>query len=487
MRASRAMQSSLRSTQSKVAACAMTALLVLAACSIDPAVREAGGAVEIRFDASRRYQTIEGWGGGIPSWSESDPGRLRREVFEKHLPTLLDALTRDLGLNRFYSELYATDVEPVNDNEDAFHADMRGFHLNRLEELIRGVILPLRERVRARGDHFVFYIRGFAQRGRFDARPNVLDENPDEYAELALVVLEKFRGHGISADYWVIQNEPELTVKWEPGRLGIFTARLGKRLRAAGFATRVAGPETLAPDGVPKWLTAVAQTPGALEVLGVVTYHSYDYDPTRGEPPRLAARRAVAALARQLRLPVAQTEQGGGGRANPELWDGSRYEGALDIAESVWADLTAGNVSAWELHSIFGTRDVQRRWGGGPGTAGSSGAPADDMPSHYVALAHFTRYVRPGAVRVAAKLVSGAGGVSAAAFLSPAGKPVLVLMQRSSTPRTVRVSGLPAGEYALSLTTRSKRGEVSALTPVAAGGNLVFELPGESIATIWGQ
>ncbi len=458
----------------------------LAGCAI-PAGKPAVQTNEVRvtYDASRRFQTIEGWGGGIPGWSEGDPDLLPRDAYHRHLPGLLDALTGDLGLNRFYLELYATHVEPANDNDDPFKPDLRQFHVAGLEAMVRTVIVPLRQRVEARGERFIFYVRCFAQGGRNGPRPNVLVENADEYAELALVVLRKLRELGIATDYWVLQNEPELTREWEPGRLGLFAARLGARMRAAGFATRIAGPETLAPDGVPKWLSAIANTPGALAALGMITYHSYDYDPTLGQSPRLEPRRAVAALASQLRLRVAQTEQGSGGRANPRRWDGTDFLLALDLAENLWADLTAANASAWELHTLFGRRDPQGRWGGGKYLMISPDLAAIERPVQYSTLRQFTRFVRPGAVRVATEAAPGTTRVRVAAFLSPEGKPVAVLFHRDTSPVSLRISGLPPGEYSIAITSRTEQGAERAVPPLGRGESLRLELPGEAILTLW--
>jgi hypothetical protein len=92
--------------------------------------------------------------------------------------------------------------------------------------------------------------------------------------------------------------------------------------------------------------------------------------------------------------------------------------------------------------------------------------------------------VRPGAVRVGLT-ASGDPAVQGAGFLSPQGKPVMVLFNPTRGPVEVAVSGLPEGAYRLSRTTVAGPGEELMPQPLSPGQVLSLSVPGEAIVTVW--
>lgn len=460
----------------------------LAACGAAEPVRRVPAA-QFRLNPSVRYQPIEGWGGLLANWHWADgasgPSTPIPDAYE---PALLRELVFDLGLNRFGLNFPAVIIEKTNDNQDPRVINRSGFDFSTIDPYIREQLLPLRDLLRERGERFVLYGSVILYKPSEGPRgtPRFVVEDAEEYAEFCIAALEYLRGFGLEPDYWAIVNEPDLVDIWTPAQLAERIVVLGRRMREAGFATRIAAPETVQPAGVTGWLSAIAATPGARPYLGAISYHSYDYDPTIGERPPVAPRAAAANWGRLLGLPIAQSEQGQAGKKNAKTrWNGLAYEFALDIAENILADLLYANAAAWQMHAIIG-------WGE-PGNPNAAGAFAlalrdgsgYDKPAQYWGARHFTRWLRPGAVRVGLQGAQPRSPVMAAAFLTPAGRPLIVAMNRSAHEHEIHISGLPAGDYSLSLTTRVAPAVEHRLAPLAAGQPLRFTLPGESIATFF--
>jgi hypothetical protein len=244
-------------------------------------------------------------------------------------------------------------------------------------------------------------------------------------------------------------------------------------------------PETSRPGNVPAWLSGAASVPGALSYVGKISYHSYDYDPTAGQRPPAATRIAVANWARKLNLNVVQTEQSTWGRRDPREWSSASFQPGMDLAEQIFADLQWARVSEWWLYLAF---DVA--FGGNECCSGAPLLLKDDYsgfkrPKLYWALRQFMRYVRPGAVRIGAAVSPAEAPVRAAAFLSPTGKPVTILMNRGTQPMRTHLQGLPEGEYGLSWSTRTDDGRTQPAFSIRAPGPPEVLLPPESVATIW--
>jgi len=443
----------------------------------------------LHFDSAIRYQTIEGWGGLLANWhwmdGASGPSTPIPDAFE---PELLREVVIDLGLNRFGLNFPAAVIEKVNDNEDARAMNPQGFDFSTIEPYLREQLLPLRDLVRQRGERFVLYGSVILYRPQASGRgtPRFIVEDAEEYVEFSMAALEYLRGYGLAPDYWVLVNEPDLVRIWTPAQLAERVVLLGQRMRRAGFATRISAPETVQPGGVSTWLSAIAGTPEARRYLGAISYHSYDYDPTTGERPPAAPRAAVANWGRLLNVPVAQAEQGQAGKKNAHTrWNGLQYEYTLDIAENIFADLLHGNASAWQMHAIIGWGELGSAHSAGTLAIARKDGSGYDKPAQYWGARPFTRWLRPGAVRVALHGTRPRSNVQAVAFLTPAGRPVIVAMNRSRQQQELHIGGLPAARYAVSITTRDEKGTERPAAGLTAGEPLRFLLPPESIATFF--
>jgi hypothetical protein len=349
-------------------------------------------------------------------------------------------------------------------------------------------MVPLRDKLRSRGEPFVFSIKVISAAPRGIGPPGVHRRNTYEYAEFAVVVLQHFRKMGIEAQYWTIENEPDLHSGWyTPERLGERIAVVGERLRAAGFPARLVVPEASRPGNVPLWIAGAVNARNALPYIGQISYHSYDYDPTAGELPPPPTRSTVANWARKLGVGVAQTEQSPWGRRNPGRWTATSFEQSLDLAEQIFADLNWANATEWQLYQAFGVAFSGEPSSGAPVFLKGDYSGMTPRPKFSWTLRQFMRYVRPGAVRVALQILPQDATVRAAAFLAPNGKAVLVAMNRRMHPIEVHLLGLPAGDYRMCWSTRTADGEDQPPFQFAKGVTSGPRIPAESIVTLWQQ
>ncbi len=155
-------------------------------------------------------------------------------------------------------------------------------------------------------------------------------------------------------------------------------------------------------------------------------------------------------------------------------------DGAFGIALKLHQALTAGGQSAWLYWQLSDGKPV----GAQTLTDEATGAGAPK----YVAVKHFFRDIRPGAVRVNA-VVSGAANLLASAYLhEAAGSLTVVLVNTDTGPVTVAV-GVPAqptGIKAFELHTSSAGSYWQASTAAPSAGQVRVPVPAYGVVTMVG-
>ena len=134
------------------------------------AVACARGTAVVTVRPSERIQVMQGWEGllgGTPECNQTAWNGVREQV--------LDLVTQDLGLNRVklplrsgyedstdhfakymrgeisFDEWKYTWFRPVNDDADPRHANPAGFQWSFLDHLVETQLLPMKQRLQARG------------------------------------------------------------------------------------------------------------------------------------------------------------------------------------------------------------------------------------------------------------------------------------------------------------------------------------------------
>lgn len=270
----------------------------------------------------------------------------------------------------------------------------------------------------------------------------------DPYARYFVRFVQEYAARGIPVWAVTVQNEPHFSPAGYPGMLmepaeeAAFVGRhLGPALAAAGAGTRI-----LAFDG--NWdgaarALAVLDDPHAGPYLAGTAFHCYAGDPSRQEEVHR----------RHPDKAILLTECSGGGWS-PDFATNLRWGVHTLLVEAIrhWASaVVLWNVALDQNDGPTngGCQDCR-----GVVTVDTRTGRASYNVEYYV-LGHASRFVAPGAVRIAST-THGDAGIETVAFRNPDGRLALIALNLSAEQRDVGVRssgrwfgfGLPAGAVA---------------------------------------
>jgi glucuronoarabinoxylan endo-1,4-beta-xylanase len=245
------------------------------------------------------------------------------------------------------------------------------------------------------------------------------------------------------------------TVSWHGPTLTAFVRdHLGPGLEQLGLSVPVLVPEVRSVDRLQLLGDVLLKDARAARFIGAVAAQSY------GATPRAYA--------------AAQA-------AGKSVWASDVYdEGAADlgmdsalrVARRIHQDLTQARVNAWHY-----------RWLAGGWSNNGALVANSWRTKRAFALGHYSRFVRPGWVRLSVNTdLGGSAGLSA--YREPEGsRMVAVAFNAGSSPVSARVplNGFNVARFERWSTTEQRNLEAD--TPVAAGQELPIELPPRSIVT----
>lgn len=396
----------------------------------------------VRIDPAIEFQTIRGWEATARSWEIDKKGNRADPSWMTAGPDLAEVLVNEVGLNSIRLEAYSGLENPVdywarfsageigyeemkrrfydvvNDNGDARGADLSGFSFTALDQHMEHVVLPLSERLTARGEA-LYVTLTFVDFNWTDGTSNLdLSDNPEEYAEFITVVFDHLdTKYGLRPDALELVLEPDNT-NWNGTEIGRAILSVTERLAESGYTPTLIGPSLSRSFRTLRNLDAI-RAEGAM--VDVLAYHRYD----NGYPKQL---KRIAQAAKRYGVDTAMLE-----------WT----RGSVD---HLFQDLTVANVVAWQK---YGT--ARKIVDGKPMASASYyvDAVAENGGFRYVLpprtrlLAEVFRTVRAGAVRIHAQ--SSSPDISALAVRRPEGGIAAVFRVRSAGAITVQ--GMPPGRY----------------------------------------
>jgi O-glycosyl hydrolase len=240
------------------------------------------------------------------------------------------------------------------------------------------------------------------------------------YADYLVQHAKNWASVGLAPTALGFVNEPNYapgysSMDFTPAQAADFAKVLGPAVRASGLPTRVACCDTIGWDALPGYTSAVLSDPAARRAVGVFTTHGYASAPDSTVDTG--------------RKPVWQTEWSTGQGAFNTAWDDGSTQSGLTWAGNILTGLTDAGLSAFLY------------WWGTSTSAGSNGSlillsgttltPA----KRYYSFVNFSRFIRPGAVRVAA--ASPRDSLRVAAFRNADGGRVVVALNTAATATTV--------------------------------------------------
>ncbi|MEO8561764.1 MAG: hypothetical protein ABI601_06795 [bacterium] len=337
------------------------------------------GAAVITIDPTKTFQTMQGFGASVRLFDDPattntmDPATKRGTAVPSVIDqnTILDRLYVDLGLTRVrFLPSDGGGIEPVNDNADPLVADASKFDFSWKN-----------------GDGQLDLVQKLAFRGvtTWFAAPLSFEKwmtpsNPAEYAEWAIVMLRHWKDRGYEMPYFALVNEPgsALGGNLSGTYLRDVAKLLGARIKAEGLKTKLVVPDDVSPQEAFARLQIILADADARQYVGAIAYH---LSARGGED-------AIKQLGDQYGIPIWMTDF--------SIADDDWFAWALALHELIaddgvsavdykWAFL--GDYGHSQLVSLVATNGVYTHF---------------VRNTQYYVMGQYSRFVRPGAVRVAA-------------------------------------------------------------------------------------
>lgn len=403
-----------------------------------PSPDAAGPAVAV--DPRRQFQEMVGFGAAITDASAfliqtkltaGQRDALLRELFSREDGGLGFSFTRvTIGASDFSLDHYSL--------ADAPDPTLANFSTARMEEHVfptvrRAVAINPNLRVMASPWSAPAWMKTTGSMIQGQLKP----EFYSTYAEYFRRYIESAAAHGVPTDYVSIQNEPDFEpdsypgMRWAPEDRATFVGQhLGPLLRDAGMETKILDWDHN--WDLPQQPLTVLSNEQARPFIAGVAWHCYGGDVSAQSQVRDA-------------FPdkdVFFTECSGG-------------EWTPAFADSfIWTmkNLIIGSTEHWARGVLMWNLALDENYGPHAGGCGNcrgvvkidSQTGAIERNQEYYAFGHASRFVRPGARRVA---TAEPEGLQAVAFVNPDGERVLIVLNEGAAPLPfeIREGGLTAG------------------------------------------
>jgi len=420
------------------------------------------GELTITVDPSRTYQSMDGFGASITDSSAAVLYRLDPAAREQAMRSLFDPV-RGIGVSALRQPIGSSDFtdEPhyTYDDMPPGQTDFALAHFSIAHD--RAQILPLLRRARALNPRLTVIATPWSPPAWMKTTDSLvggrLKDDPRVYAAYAryfVKFVQAYRAAGVPVDYLTVQNEPQnRTPNGYPG-MDLPVAQEVKLIEAVGPALRAAGLRTriLAYDH--NWTTHpgdIASTPP-----GEDPETDYPYEVLASPAARWVAGTAYHCYSGD---PSAQTALHD---AHPDkgIWftECSGSHGPTDPPAKFFRDtltfharnITIGTTRNWAKTAI--TWNIALDSTGGPHNGGCDTCTglltleADGTVStnaEYYTIGHLSKFVRPGAVRIASTSFGTTGWngqIMDVAFRNPDGSTALVVHNENDDPRTFAVA-----------------------------------------------
>jgi O-glycosyl hydrolase len=425
--------------------------------SLEPRTLLAADPLTATVDAGRPRQTIDALGGAIQAPAQTAD---QRQV------AYYDRLAEELGVSIVRAALWQT-FEPVNDNNDPNVIDWSKFDDRALANA-----MAIFQQLKARGVN-QFLLTMWTPPGWMKTNKSanhgghVRSDQRQEFAEYVSAALQRAKSKwGIDVTHLSISNEPWLIEPYGSATMTPIQYRellkvVDARLQRDGLGNvKLVGPEEVSRlQRSYRYLEAIQSDPQALNALDVWGTHYLTPQDMGTLNNRLTA----------LGKPLWVTEMGAGS---------TDLAGAQSVARGIDSVFTTGGATGYVNWLISGT----------PSTSTFETLMNGPRPNKkFYALAHFARFVRPGA-KLLTTTYSG-DQVRVTSFRHPTSGAVTIVINNTrptDVDLTVNLRGLgtsiPAAfqQYRTSATEDAAR-----LADVAGASSMLVNLPANSIVTLY--
>ncbi|MBX3042909.1 MAG: hypothetical protein KIT33_01555 [Candidatus Kapabacteria bacterium] len=406
----------------------------------------------IFVDTTISYQTIQGWECGSSTVAVQGKNIETDTSLSYFRNDLINIIADSIGITRMrlevrsgsensadnwrkyidssisYDDWRAIRYATVNDNDDPDILNMDGFHFSELKIKMRNSVLPLRERLKEKGENLYINLCYVA------FTPQITDgdfhhRDPREYAEFILAVFKFMDSeYGFVPDAVEVILEPDVA-KFGDGKLvGECMVAAGDKLKENGYFPEFIAPSTtnLINANSENYIGKFLKVPRVFEYWKEFSYHAYT-----GRVDSNLTKIADLAKANNVRTSML------------EWWtNGNTYE-------TLHKDLTLGNNSAFQHYSplcipfgvdytgltkiVFNSQDDYRII----------------IHDNVKYILQYFKNIRPRAVRKHA--ISNNSILNPVVFKNTNGNYVAIVTSQGKSD--INIVGLPRGEYELIYTT----------------------------------
>lgn len=445
------------------------------------------GQATVNIEVDEEFQTIHGFGafGAMKPYWEPSPF---------YTAQFIDLFIKDLGTTIVRTNIF-WDLEPVNDNASPLDTDLSKFSFKSGSELAKQ--LPYYKALKEAGvDRIIAtswtppvwmklhddpdripnecYNCNNCPKGDPARRVCGGRLNPAFYMEYAeyLAAYVKIVKQETGIDIYAIslQNEPFFANPFEANvvyadEYADILSFVAQRFRQEGLQTKLFGPEHMAEWswGVQQdYVAEILKDLNVHSLLDIYAVHGY----VDGVAPDYGSASGWTTLHEQITQahgkPLWMTETSG----YPQTW-----QGAVDLARSMYLALRFGNISAWVYWSINNNP-------GNEFSLMSNGEPTD----LYAVSKQFFKFIQPGAIRIAA--TSTDNQVLPLAFKNPfTGAMTVVLINSSDSDKEI---SLTCDTMPLVFTAYRTSASERCVTLGSTDGAHI-ELPAKSVTTLTGS
>lgn len=404
----------------------------------------------LTVDPTEHHQTIAGWEATAKVWEfdkvndrfdgswlaqrdelaamlvdEAGIDRLRLEIksgIENPIDYWALFAAGRIGYHEYFKHFY----EKINDNADPATLNAAGIHFSDLDWRVENIVLPVKQRVEARGRRFRLNLT-YVDFNWTEAKGTLSHaKKTAEYAELIAATFSHLKTkYALVPDSLEVILEPDNTDDWDGIAIGKAIVAATARLDATGFPNvGIIAPSTAKAQRALSYYDDIRRVPGAAQRMTTLSYHRYNREPAASDLGRIRDAANAAGMS----------------TAMLEYTDGG--------IDDLLADLTRGDASAWQQYSIadrvHGDDDAR------PGNVivardQESGPPLLTLSPMARVLALIFNNVDPSSIRVAARSTNA--NIAAVGFLTPKRKLVVVL--KAGRDVSLTIAGLPHGRYRL--------------------------------------
>ena len=291
------------------------------------------------------------------------------------------------------------------------------------------------------------------------------------YANYLVQYAKDYAAAGVPLSYIGPENEANLSTSYDsmqltPAQTANFLDVLGPTLASSGLSTKMECCATEGWDYAQQYAAAIEADPTASADTAVFTSHGYTEAPTT----------PLSGWSK----PAWETEWSTFESWDP-AWDDGTDASGLTWAQHIYQGLTGSNLNAF-LYWWGSTTPAEN--GDNEGLIQINGSTVT-ASGRLWAFANYSRYVHPGAVRIAA--TSSSSAVDLAAFKNTDGTVAIVALNTgtSADPITYSVSGTgtPNGATVTPYLTNSSSDVAAQASTSVSGGSFSASIPARSLVT----